>query len=446
MKKAPAEPQGAPRKPQSTRRVGWWVALAALIVVGVALLSYNDVSTDVTPDDAVYAARMLRETGHADLVGQVRPADFDDQVATILAVQGAVLSIAPDNQGIPIRSAPRAPRSLSGAVRPLFRSEPRDRENSQQSGLRGAARRCVFHERCQPTPRLPHAEDSVSRAHRGEDGPRLARDRLKQALDRPNKGRHAGRSGCASGDKGSAGLGLPFEGTHEPDLKRTLQLSFRPLFTSRAVLCTLHAHPRRRLAPGSLQCHRLIGSVGRLWLLLFLLLVLLRSALLEAHVTSPAAIHLRGDDLNGFGVGIETRCRRLLANDNPVVADRSRPDARRVLDENGLVVSVEQVVADLHIRHSALITLDHDAVARVADKLRSFDADVGNSLASLVRLHIDAGAWPRSTRVAEHGICHEQSVRADDREPLPAIVNRRNGAKGYIGAVRNIEAISPHAR
>lgn len=111
MKKAPAEPQGAPRRPQSTRRVGWWVALAALIIGGVALLSYNDVSTDVTPEDAVYAARMLRETGHADLVGQVRPADFDDQVATILAVQGAVLSIAPDNQGIPF-DRPRELRDL----------------------------------------------------------------------------------------------------------------------------------------------------------------------------------------------------------------------------------------------------------------------------------------------------------------------------------------------
>lgn len=87
----------------------------ALLVVGlVALLAYNDVSTAVTPDDAAYAERILRETGHGDLVGQKTPTAFNDQVATILAVQDAVLSIAPKNEGIPL-GRPRELRDLYDA-------------------------------------------------------------------------------------------------------------------------------------------------------------------------------------------------------------------------------------------------------------------------------------------------------------------------------------------
>lgn len=110
MKKASLDSQGATRP---AKRAGYvvWIFLAALIVCVVALLSYNDVSTEVTHDDAVYAERILRETGHAELVGQARPASFDGQVETILAVQEAVLSIAPDNQGIPF-DGPRELRDL----------------------------------------------------------------------------------------------------------------------------------------------------------------------------------------------------------------------------------------------------------------------------------------------------------------------------------------------
>lgn len=83
---------------------GWhavWLFLALLILGLVATLITHDVSTEVTPDDAAYAERFLRETGHGDLIGQTPPADFDDQVNTILAVQDAVLSIASENEGIP---------------------------------------------------------------------------------------------------------------------------------------------------------------------------------------------------------------------------------------------------------------------------------------------------------------------------------------------------------
>ena len=110
MKQASLDSQGATRPPQRAKHLVW-VFLAALTVCIVALLSYNDVSTKVTPDDAIYAERILRETGHAELVGQARPASFDGQVETILAVQDAVLSIAPDNQGIPF-GRPRELRDL----------------------------------------------------------------------------------------------------------------------------------------------------------------------------------------------------------------------------------------------------------------------------------------------------------------------------------------------
>ena len=76
-----------------------WVLLIVL-AAGMAFVAYNDVSANVTPDDKVYAERILRETGHGDILDTAPPADFDHQVRTILAVQDAVLSIASDNVGI----------------------------------------------------------------------------------------------------------------------------------------------------------------------------------------------------------------------------------------------------------------------------------------------------------------------------------------------------------
>ena len=79
--------------------VGLFVALLGLGLV--ALLVTNDVSTALTQSDRDTAVRILQETDHGGLVGKTAPADFDEQVAAILAVQDAVLKTAPDNTAIP---------------------------------------------------------------------------------------------------------------------------------------------------------------------------------------------------------------------------------------------------------------------------------------------------------------------------------------------------------
>jgi len=99
------------RRAQSLRVA--WLVVAVLAAGIVAALAYNDVSSAVTPDDKVYAERFLRETGHGDLIAQTPPADFGDQVRTVLGVQDAVLSIAPKNVGIPFNQ----PRELSDLYR-----------------------------------------------------------------------------------------------------------------------------------------------------------------------------------------------------------------------------------------------------------------------------------------------------------------------------------------
>jgi len=108
MKNVHGISQTALRRQHGVGRVVW-IALAVLITGGTAFLFYNDVSTEVTPDDVVYAERILRETGHADLVGQPHPASFNGQIETVIAVQDAILSIAPGSQGIPFDR----PRELS---------------------------------------------------------------------------------------------------------------------------------------------------------------------------------------------------------------------------------------------------------------------------------------------------------------------------------------------
>ena len=94
-----------------TVRHAVWLFLVLILLGFVALYVTSDVSTALTEDDAVYAERMLRETGHGDLVGQKPPVNFDDQVRTILAVQDAVLSTAPKNKGLPL-GKPRELRDL----------------------------------------------------------------------------------------------------------------------------------------------------------------------------------------------------------------------------------------------------------------------------------------------------------------------------------------------
>lgn len=78
-----------------------WLFLALIALGLIAVLITNDVPTALTQSDRETAERMLRESDHGDLIGKALPADFADQVSTILAVQDAVLSTAPENKGIP---------------------------------------------------------------------------------------------------------------------------------------------------------------------------------------------------------------------------------------------------------------------------------------------------------------------------------------------------------
>jgi hypothetical protein len=105
-----------PRRPRLSQAV--WLFLVLILLGLVALLVTNDVSTALTEDDKAYAERALRETGHGDLVGRKPATDFDDQIHAILAVQDAVLTIAPENVGIPL-GEPREPRDLYEAKRGL---------------------------------------------------------------------------------------------------------------------------------------------------------------------------------------------------------------------------------------------------------------------------------------------------------------------------------------
>jgi hypothetical protein len=98
---------GQTERTRRWRRLG--VFLLLLILGLVAVFITHDVSTALTKSDQDYAERILRETGHDGLVGSVHPAAFDEQVDTILAVQDAVLSIAPEGKGIPFDQ----PRELS---------------------------------------------------------------------------------------------------------------------------------------------------------------------------------------------------------------------------------------------------------------------------------------------------------------------------------------------
>jgi hypothetical protein len=91
------------------KRHALWLFLVLVLLGLLAVLVTHDVSTALTESDRDTAARILRETGHGALVGQTPPADFDAQVDTILAVQDAVLSIAPKSKGIPFDH----PRELS---------------------------------------------------------------------------------------------------------------------------------------------------------------------------------------------------------------------------------------------------------------------------------------------------------------------------------------------
>jgi len=95
-----------------------WLVLVLVLLGLIAVFVTNDVSTALTEDDAAYAERILRETGHGDLVDQKPATSFGEQVNTILAVQDAVLSTAPKNKGLPL-GQPRELRDLYEAKRGL---------------------------------------------------------------------------------------------------------------------------------------------------------------------------------------------------------------------------------------------------------------------------------------------------------------------------------------
>jgi hypothetical protein len=103
---------------ERTKRARLWrTALVFLALLGlglIAVLATNDVSTALTQSDRDAAQRMLRETGHGNIVGQAPPTAFDEQVNTILAVQDAVLSTASERKGIPF-DRPREPADLYAA-------------------------------------------------------------------------------------------------------------------------------------------------------------------------------------------------------------------------------------------------------------------------------------------------------------------------------------------
>jgi hypothetical protein len=99
-----------------TRRV--LLLFSVLLGLGlVALFATHDVSTNLTKEDAVYAERMLRDTGYGGALTKA-PRSFDDQVRTVLAVQDAVLSTASENAGLPL-GAPRELRDLYEAKQGL---------------------------------------------------------------------------------------------------------------------------------------------------------------------------------------------------------------------------------------------------------------------------------------------------------------------------------------
>jgi transglutaminase superfamily protein len=100
------------------RRHTVWLFLALLVLGLAAVYITSDVSTALTEDDKTYAARILRDTGHGAVLDDARPTRYDQQIATILAVQDAVLTTAPKNKGLPL-GQPRELRDLYEAKRGL---------------------------------------------------------------------------------------------------------------------------------------------------------------------------------------------------------------------------------------------------------------------------------------------------------------------------------------
>lgn len=82
-----------------------WVMAALLFGVIVVVLLAHDVPTEPSPDDKAYAGRILSQAGYdpAGMQSATRT-DFEAEVRTIVEVQDAVLTAAPENRGIPLGS------------------------------------------------------------------------------------------------------------------------------------------------------------------------------------------------------------------------------------------------------------------------------------------------------------------------------------------------------
>lgn len=100
------------------KRRALWLFLVLILLGLAAVYITSDVSTALTEDDKAYAARILRDAGHDAVLGETQPETFDAQIETILAVQDAVLSTAPENKGLP-RGQPRELRDLYESKRGL---------------------------------------------------------------------------------------------------------------------------------------------------------------------------------------------------------------------------------------------------------------------------------------------------------------------------------------
>ncbi|MHA1524463.1 MAG: hypothetical protein ACTSY1_08685, partial [Alphaproteobacteria bacterium] len=86
----------APRK----RRLVW--VLGGFLLVAVATLVVHDVPTEPTAEDRANGRLILAQAGYDDPDAMMRGlATFEGQISAILAVQDAVLTVAPDDTGIP---------------------------------------------------------------------------------------------------------------------------------------------------------------------------------------------------------------------------------------------------------------------------------------------------------------------------------------------------------
>jgi hypothetical protein len=84
------------------------VALALALLAAIAV--WHDVPTDLTAADREYAPLILANAGYSLTEGS-KPADFEGEVRAVLAVQDAVLTLAPQDLAIPFYAS-REPKDL----------------------------------------------------------------------------------------------------------------------------------------------------------------------------------------------------------------------------------------------------------------------------------------------------------------------------------------------